>query len=173
MAQTKFTELTANTDIASADIVPMVDDPAGTPVTKKITGANLAASIRTLNAATATGADVAVVANVNVIGGVEVLHRITASALTGDVDVTLTHKTRVIDVWCVQTAAGGAGDTIIVKSGANAITDTMDCNKADNIITRAASLDDANWEIAAAGTLRITGASAVTCEVFVRGIRVA
>jgi hypothetical protein len=87
--------------------------------------------------------------------------------------VTLTHKTRVIDVWCVQTAAGGAGDTIIVKSGANAITDTMDCNKADNIITRAASLDDANWEIAAAGTLRITGASAVTCEVFVRGIRVA
>jgi hypothetical protein len=173
MARKKFTELTANADLASADILPMVDDPAGTPVTKKITGANLATSVRTLNAATMTGADAAVVANVNVIGGVEVLHRITASALTGDVDVTLTHKTRVIDVWCVQTAAGGAGDTIIVKNGANAITDTMDCNKSDQVITRALSLNDANWDIAAAGTLRITGASAVTCEVFVRGIRVA
>jgi hypothetical protein len=173
MARTKFSELTANADLATADIVPMVDDPAGTPVTKKITGANLATSVRTLNAATMTGADAAVVANVNVIGGVEVLHRITASALTGDVDVTLTHKTRIIDVWCVQTAAGGAGDTIIVKNGANAITDTMDCNKSDQVITRALSLNDANWDIAAAGTLRITGASAVTCEVFVRGIRVA
>jgi hypothetical protein len=173
MARKKFTELTANADLATADILPMVDDPAGTPVTKKITGANLATSVRTLNAATMTGADAAVVANVNVIGGVEVLHRITASALTGDVDVTLTHKTRVIDVWCVQTAAGGAGDTIIVKNGANAITDTMDCNKSDQVITRALSLNDANWDIAAAGTLRITGASAVTCEVFVRGIRVA
>jgi hypothetical protein len=169
MAQKKITDLTALSTLSTDDLFLTVNDPSGTPASRKTTFSELVASI----AAMLTGAHIAVVANVNVIGGVEVLHRITASALTGDVDVTLTHKTRVIDVWCVQTAAGGAGDTIIVKNGANAITDTIDCNKSDQVITRALSLNDANWDIAAAGTLRITGASGVTCEVFVRGIRVA
>ena len=169
----KITELTAKTSLASTDIVPMVDDPAGTPVTKKITGANLATSVRTLNAATQTGADAANVANVNVIGGIPILFRITASALTGDVDVVMTHKVRVLDVWCVQTAAGGASDTITVKNGSTAITEAIDCNKSDQVISRAGTINDAQHEIAAAGTLKVTGASAVTCEVYVLAIRVA
>lgn len=153
----KISELTALTAPANEDLLAVVDDPSGTPVTKKMT----------------IGNSVPNVANVNVIGGIPQLFRITASALTGDVDVTVTHKIRVLDVWTVQTAAGGAGDTIIVKNGATAITDTMDCNKVDKTITRATTIDDAQHEIAAGGTLKVSGASAVTCEVYVMAIRVA
>jgi hypothetical protein len=114
-----------------------------------------------------------VVADVNVIGGIPVTFRITAAALTGDIDVVMTHKIRVIDAYCINTAAGGAADTIIVKNGATAITDAMDINKADKVITRAGTIDDAAYEIAAAGTLRVSGASGATCEVVVNAIRVA
>lgn len=122
--------------------------------------------------AVVTGAKAADVANVNVIGGMPVLHRITCAALTGDIDVVLTNKTRIIDVWAVATAAGGAGDTVQVKNGATAISNALDLNVADQAIVRAGTLNDAQWDIAAAGTLRITGVSGVTCEVFVSGIRV-
>lgn len=169
----KITETTATTSLLGTDIVPVVTDPGGTPVTKKITFTNVIASIVSLLSAALTGAHAAVVANVNVIGGIPVVHRVTASALTGDVDVVLTHKTRIYDVICIQTAAGGSGDTITVKNGATAITDAIDCNKSDKVITRAGTIDDAAWEIAAAGTLRVSGASAVTCEVIIYGMRVA
>lgn len=41
MADIKITSLTANTTPVSTDIVPMVDDPGGTPLTQKITIGNL------------------------------------------------------------------------------------------------------------------------------------
>lgn len=41
MANQKITALTELTDIADGDMIPIVDDPGGTPVTKKITKANL------------------------------------------------------------------------------------------------------------------------------------
>src|SRR3990167_2853290 len=40
MADVKITALGENTTPVSTDIVPMVDDPAGTPVTQKVTIAN-------------------------------------------------------------------------------------------------------------------------------------
>ena len=40
MANAKITALTALTTVADEDLLPIVDDPAGTPVTKKITRAN-------------------------------------------------------------------------------------------------------------------------------------
>jgi hypothetical protein len=116
---------------------------------------------------------VAEVANVNTVGGITLLYRITATALTGDVDVTVAERIRVLDVWCVATAAGGASDTIIVKNGTTAITDAMDLNVSDKVIVRALTIDDAQHEIAAAGTLKVSGASAATCEVYVLAIRVA
>ena len=127
----------------------------------------------TLAAQIINGVDLANVANVNVIGGVPVIHRITCTALTGDVDVVLTHKTRITNVWAVGTAAGGAGDTVQVKNGANAITNALDMNVADQTVVRVTTIDDAQWDIAAAGTLRVTGASGVNAEVFVEGIRIA
>lgn len=43
MPDTKITALTANTSPIATDIMPMVDDPGGTPATQKITLANLKA----------------------------------------------------------------------------------------------------------------------------------
>ena len=119
------------------------------------------------------------VADANVIGAVPVLHRVdVAAGVTGNVDVVLTHKTRVVEVWLVKTsAAGGGGGTIQAKNGANAITDTMSIDVADQTIVRAVTLDDAQHEIAAAGTLRVTrtrtGSSDESCIVYVLGVRVA
>jgi hypothetical protein len=43
MADAKITALTACTDPQGADVTVIVDDPAGTPITKKVTLANLIA----------------------------------------------------------------------------------------------------------------------------------
>ena len=45
MADKKITELVAATSILSTDILTVVTDPGGSPVNKKITTGNLAASI--------------------------------------------------------------------------------------------------------------------------------
>jgi hypothetical protein len=41
MADSKITDLTENSAPVSTDLLPMVDDPAGTAATQKITFANL------------------------------------------------------------------------------------------------------------------------------------
>lgn len=119
------------------------------------------------------GTVVKVAADVNVIGAIPVLHRVMATALTGDVTVVLTHKTRVIDVWTVAVGAGGASDTITVKNVATAITDAIDLNKSDKVVTRAATISDAQCEIAAGANLVVSGASAVNAVVYILGVRVA
>lgn len=133
----------------------------------------------TLAAQILNGADVANTAAANVIGGIPVMHVVTVPAgATGDVDVTLTHKTRVVDAWLVKTtAAGGGAGTIQVKNGASAITDAMSIDINDQAVARAATIDDAQHEIAAAGTLRITrtrtASTDESCIVYVQGLRVA
>lgn len=123
------------------------------------------------------GSQLALSANANVIGAVPVLHRIDlAAGAIGDTDVVLTHKTRVIDAYLVLRGAGVASTTLQVKNGANAITNAMAASGSDQAIVRAGSLDDAYWEIAAGGTLRVTSASGATqpaATVFVLGVRVA
>jgi hypothetical protein len=119
------------------------------------------------------------VADANVIGALPVLHRIdVAAGATGDVDVVLTHKTRVIDVHLVKkNGAGGGAGSITVKNGSSAITNAMSIDVADQTVVRAGTIDDAQWEIAASGTLKITrtrsASSDETCTVYVHGIRVA
>lgn len=117
-------------------------------------------------------------ADANVIGGIPVLHRIAVpTGTTGDVDVTLTHATRVIDVWLVKTAAAGGGaGTIQVKNAANAITDAMSIDVVDQTVVRAGTIDDARHEISAGGTLRVsrtrTASTSEACVVYVLGIRI-
>jgi len=45
MTDTKISELTAATTMASGDLIPIVSDPAGSPATKKITFANFYANV--------------------------------------------------------------------------------------------------------------------------------
>lgn len=130
-----------------------------------------------LVAAILDGTATKVVADDNVIGGIPVIHRIDlAAGALADTDVTLTHKTRVIDAWLILRGAGVATTTLQVKNGANAITDAMAASGSDKALVRAATIDDAYHEIAAAGTLRVTSATGATqpdATVYVLGIRVA
>lgn len=117
------------------------------------------------------------VADKNVVGAIPVVHRIdVADAATGDIDVTLTHKTRITDITVVKTGnAGGAANTITVKNTADAISDAISINVNDKVVARAGTIDDAYHEITAGGTLRITRTKAggnAACIVYVHGFRV-
>lgn len=118
------------------------------------------------------------VANAQVTPGQVILYRIdVADGATGNVDVVLTYKSRVINAWVVKTVgAGGASDTITVNNGATAITDAMSINVADKTLVRAGAIDDASHEISSGGTLRIVrtkvSAANVACTVYVEAIRV-
>ena len=129
-----------------------------------------------------TGAHVANAADDNLVGAIPVLHRLSiADQASGDVDYVLTHKTRVVDVWIVKTAAAGHNteDTATIKNGSSAITDAIAFGGTDKGITRAAEIDDAQHEIAAGGTLKVTlvkgggGGNNTACEIYVLGLRVA
>lgn len=111
----------------------------------------------------------------NVIGGIPVFHwvHVTAGA-NGNTDVVLTHKTKVILVIAHPTTTVAAA-TLQVKNGANAITDAMATPTA-NAVVLCASIDPAQEDIAAGGTLRVTGVGGATmpaADVFVLGFRVA
>ncbi len=124
-----------------------------------------------------TGTIAAVVANANVIGGLPVLFRIDCADASANVDVVSTHKIRVLDAWALNTgiAAHAANDTWQVKNGANAISDAVAKTAVVNAIKRISTIDPAQAEIAAGGTLRVTTVkdtnAAVT--VYVLAIRVA
>lgn len=126
---------------------------------------------------TLDGVNVANSPNVGVVGSIELIHRIDlAAGANADTDVILTHKERVIDAWTVLRGAGVASCVLTVKNGTNAICGTMAASGSDQALVRTATIDDANYEIAAGGTLRVTssgGASQPTCTVYVKTIRVA
>lgn len=128
-------------------------------------------------AASLDGTVAKVVAEGNVIGGIPLIFEIpiVAGAL-GDTDVTVTHKIRVIDAHLILRGAGVASTTLTVKNTTNAITDAMAASGADKAIVRAASIDDAYYEIAAGGKIRVTSATGATqpaALVVVTAVRVA
>jgi hypothetical protein len=126
----------------------------------------------TIGASKLDGTQAKVAADVNVIGALPVIHRVMATALTGDVTVVLTHKTRILDVWAMAVGAGGAGDTITVKNVATAITNALDLNVGDKVSVRAGTFDTAACEISAGANLVISGASGVNAQVYILGVRV-
>lgn len=138
---------------------------------------HLTPAIDTSPGAELDGNNVAVSGNVNVDGAIPVLHRIDiAAGALADTDVVLTDKTRVIDAWLVLRGAGVASTTLQVKNGATAITNAMAASGSDQALVRATTIDDASWEIAAGGTLRVTsasGASQPAATVYVFGVKVA
>jgi hypothetical protein len=80
-------------------------------------------------------------------------------------------KFRVLDAWSV--AASADGGTWKLDDGTNDITDAVTVTGTDKTINRAGTIDDAYYEIAATGTLRIVGDSAnADVEVYVMLMRV-
>lgn len=123
--------------------------------------------------------NVPTVASGAVTGGLPLVFPLTVSSgANGDQDITVTPKIRVIDAWLVMKGAGTAGSTVTVKNGATAITDVLDVSaKGDKEIVRFTTIDDAQMDIAAAGTLRIshasTGGDFPGAELYVHALHVA
>lgn len=147
----------------------------------KIAGTAVTATAAELNKLAAATPGIAA-ANVATVAdgafGVPVLYRLDiADAATANYDLTTTFKVRVIDAWTVKTAnAGGAANTVQVLSTAASITDAMSINVNDEAITRAATINDANAEIASGGKLRVTVTKAggnAACIVYVSCVKVA
>lgn len=99
--------------------------------------------------------------------GLPILVQFTTVSGTSAYSLTMPRKVKVIDVWAVQNAAGGAADTVTVKNGSTAISDALDLNKSDKVVTRAGTIDDAQATIEKSGTLALTTASDATADVFV------
>ena len=128
---------------------------------------------------------VSTVADVNTQGGIPVVYRINVAALgatvtSGNTDVTIVDKIRVIDVHAIITGGNGAAtDNITVHSTGAAITDDMSWSGTDKALVRAATIDDAQHEIAANNILRVTvsasatDATAAAGTVYVTAIKVA
>lgn len=119
----------------------------------------------------------ATTADASVVGALPVIHRIDiAAGALADTDVVLTYKTRIIDAFLILRGAGVATTTLQVKNGATAIGSLMAASGSDQAVVRNASIDDAAYEIAAGGTLRVTSATGATqpaATVYVTGLRVA
>jgi len=119
------------------------------------------------------------VANAAVQGGVPIVFRHTLdSGADDDQDIVVTPKVRVVDAWLVMKGAGTAGSVVTVKNGATAISDVLDVSaKADKDLVRFTSIDDAQHEITAGGTLRLskasTGADFPGAEVYVLALHIA
>lgn len=124
-----------------------------------------------------TGTNLNTVAESNVIGGVPQVFMIPITAgATGNTDITVTHKIRVLDAYIILRGGGVLSSTLQVKNGASAITDAMASDGLDTALVRAEVINDANYEIAAGGTLRVTsagGASQPAALVVVSAVRVA
>lgn len=119
------------------------------------------------------------VASGAVTGGLPLVFPLTVSSgANGDQDITVTPKIRVIKAWLVMKGAGTAGSTVTVKNGATAITEVLDVSAAlDKAVVDFTSIDDAQMDIAAAGTLRVshasTGGDFPGAELYVQALHIA
>lgn len=149
--------------------------PTGAAV---VTLTPIASAKMNLKLKTVNGSDVENVANVNVIGGVPMLHRIAIADLAGNTDVVVANKTKIINVWAIKDAhGGGAGDTVklVNVASGNDITNAIDLSPADKTVIPVTTIDDDEDTILAGGTLRCTAAKVTHCDcvLFVLGVRVA
>lgn len=106
--------------------------------------------------------------------GVPFIAHFKSVAGTNDKTITIPKNLpcKVVNVWGYMTGAGGAGDTVQLLNGTNAITPAKDVSGlSDKDYFTFASIDDAYNIIASEGTLKLTTASDALCEVFVLLIR--
>ena len=104
MVDSKITDLTALTTVADADVLAIVDDTSGTPITKKITKANLVKDITAVNGG--TGLITYTVGDILYCSATNVLSKL-AVGTVGQV-LTLAGG---IPTWATASAGGGASFT--------------------------------------------------------------
>lgn len=136
MADAKITELSALTTVALADVLPIVDDVAGTPATKKVTVEKL---LEAINAATAEAsidgaADYLLVFDTSAAGVRKVLpNNLPSSAsVWGNLTGTLADQT---DLQAELDAKADAATTL----AGYGITDAYTASQADTAISNAIS----------------------------------
>lgn len=113
MADQRISELTELTTPAGEDLYPTVDDPGGTPVTKKITLANIYAFVRNLIAApsadvTADGLKVDLVAAENLVFGEVCYINSSGKLAKGDADAIATSSALFMALASISTDATGS-----------------------------------------------------------------
>ena len=91
-------------------------------------------------------------------GFIPVMLRVdTATGGTNSVSLTMERKFTVIDAHAVLKGAGTTSDAYQIFNGSNAISDAVSIAAAgDRDIVRIGEIDDAQMEIAAGGTLKVT-----------------
>jgi len=108
--------------------------------------------------------------------GIRVTYHIALTAkANGNTDVIVTNKVRILDAYVIQQEAAMTSGTVQVFNGANAITSTLTTAGADQAVARATTVNDAYYDIAAGGTLRVTSAGGATqpkCLVVIEGVLV-
>lgn len=85
-------------------------------------------------------------------------------------NIVTTQKIRVVDAFLILRGTGVASEVVTIGNAANAISDALAASGADKALVRASTIDDANWEIEAGGSLRATpsaGASQPAMTVYV------
>tara|TARA_B110001452_G_scaffold260928_1_gene259019 strand:+ start:474 stop:887 length:414 start_codon:yes stop_codon:yes gene_type:complete len=86
---------------------------------------------------------------------------LTAAGASNTVALTMERKFTLIDVNARNFGGAGTSDDILtIKNGSTAITNAMAMEVADNAIVRAGSIDDAQHELAAGGTLNVVASNA-------------
>lgn len=95
---------------------------------------------------------------------------------TGTLDVTViasaSWKMRILDAWATSTQAGNSG-TWKLGNGTNDITSTVAYGTSDTDISRADSLDDLYYDLAASGALHLISSVATdTAVVHIMAVRV-
>jgi hypothetical protein len=122
-----------------------------------------------------TGLVTKFVADGNVIGGIPVIHHaVVAAGANGNTDITLTHKTRIVDI-IVKPRTSVASAVCTVKNVTDTMSDAMVAAVA-GVQTHAASIAVAYDTIAAGTVLRATfsgGATQPDADVYYIGYRVA
>ena len=91
----------------------------------------------------------------------------TAANATNSVSLTLARAFTVVDAHAILIGADGTtSDTYKVFNGSDAITDAVSIASADDRdIVRAGEINDANMEIAAGGTLKVTATDGGSTDV--------
>lgn len=136
MANTKFTGLTNQTTPLAGDIFPFITDPGGTPTPKKVTFANIEASLTVANQ----------------IGG--------ASTGTGNI-VRVTSPTLVTPVLGVATATSINGNTVATGTGTLTLS-TFTLTVAGTASVSGTNTGDNTVATALTGTPNITVATVTT-----------